>query len=277
MLSWRYPEVTAMAIVPLAAETLRRPSPCDHLIQAYTDDNFLAEVVGEFISTGLRQNEGAIIIATPKHLGLFTDNLQTLRTDVAAATSGHQLLLLDAERTLERFTVDGRPDRTAFLEIITSALEHVRRAGYPRLRLYGEMVDLLWATDLDATVELEQLWNEVLRDPALSLLCAYRLDPVERRVQGVLRRVTRCHSHLLPAEDYDAFEWAVTEAYRDVFGTPSDADALRDLIVKFESGTTMPRAHAAMFALQDLSRIIASDVGDRAAAYYRGRRTRARG
>jgi hypothetical protein len=68
----------------------------------------------------------------------------------------------------------------------------------------------------------------------------------------------------------------VTEAYRDVFGTPSDADALRDLIVTFESGTTMPSAHAAMFALQDLSRGIASDVGDRAATYYRSRRNRSR-
>ena len=265
-----------MAIVPLAAETLRSPSPCDHLIQAYTDDAFLAETVGEFIATGLKVNEGAIIIATPKHLGLFGDSLQALRIDIAAATAGNQILLLDAERTLERFMVDGRPDRTAFFEVITSALEHVRRAGYPRLRLYGEMVDLLWASDLDATVELEQLWNEVLKDPTLSLLCAYRLDPVERRVQGVLRRVTRCHSHLLPAEDYEVFEAAVTEAYRDVFGTPSDADALRNLIVKFESGTTMPPAHAALFALQDLSRSIASDVGARAAAYYRGRRPRAR-
>jgi hypothetical protein len=116
----------------------------------------------------------------------------------------------------------------------------------------------------------------VLKDPTLSLLCAYRLDPVERRVQGVLRRVTRCHSHLLPAEDYEVLEAAVTEAYRDVFGTPSDADALRDLIVKFETATTMPPAHAALFALQDLSRSIASDVGARAATYYRGRRTRTR-
>ena len=72
-----------MAIVPLAAETLRSPSPCDHLIQAYTDDAFLAETVGEFIATGLKVNEGAIIIATPKHLGLFGDSLQALRIDVA--------------------------------------------------------------------------------------------------------------------------------------------------------------------------------------------------
>src|SRR2546427_4118470 len=99
------------------------------------------------------------------------------------------------------------------------------------------MVDLLWASDLDATVELEQLWNEVLKDPTLSLLCAYRLDPVERRVQGVLRRVTRCHSHLLPAEDYEGFEAAGAGAYPDGVGTPSGAGALPNLIVEVWSGT----------------------------------------
>ncbi len=265
-----------MAIVPLAADTLRRPSPCDHLIQAYSDDTFLAEVVGEFITTGLRANEGAVIIATPEHLGLFAQSFGSARIDVEAAASSHQLLLLDADRTLERFMVEGRPDRTAFFEVITSALEHVRRAGYPRLRLYGEMVDLLWASNLQATVELEQLWNEVLRDPTLSLLCAYRLDPTERSVQGVLRQVTHCHSHLLPTEDYEAFDTAVTEAYRDVFGTPSDSDALRDLVVTFETATKMPPAHAAMFALQALSSRLAADVRTRAELYYGQRRSRRR-
>jgi hypothetical protein len=254
----------------VTASPSRNTSPCDHLIQAYTDDAFLARVVTGYISAGLARHEGSVIIATPAHTGAFTDRLATGGVDVPALVSAGQMLFLDAERTLESFMVEGRPDRTAFFSVAAAALDHVRRAGFRTIRLYGEMVDLLWQDQLEAALELERLWNEVLTDERLSLLCAYRIDALDRHAKGVLRHVTHCHSRLLPSDDPERFDEAVERAYADVFGVTGDVTALRDLMVsRYSQGTAVPAAHAALFALDDMPPVIANDVRARARQLYR--------
>ena len=253
-----------------ASEVLRSPSPCDHLIQAYTDDAFLGKVVAEYVAAGFEQGEAAVLIATPEHTALFSERFAALGIDVPTAVRARQLLFLDADQTLARLMVDGRPDRQIFLSILATTLDHVRAAGYRRIRLYGEMVDLLWADSLDATLELERLWNEVLADERLSLFCAYRIDPLDRQVQGVLRQVTHCHSHLLPVENSERFAEAVDRAYTDVFGVDGDVQTLRQLLVAHEHlATEMPSAQAAMFALESLLPTIAESVRLKARQYYR--------
>src|SRR5258706_6098765 len=48
-------------------EILKAPALGDHIVQVYQDEEFLAEAVGEYIGVGLRQDEGAIVIATLEH------------------------------------------------------------------------------------------------------------------------------------------------------------------------------------------------------------------
>jgi hypothetical protein len=257
------------------SDVLRLPSPCDHFVQVYTDDAYLAAVVADYIGTGLERQEGAIVIATSAHVSLFIERLTALGVDVPEMAARRRLLFLDAAQTLDRFMVDGEPDRSRFLGVTTAALDHVRSSGCREVRLYGEMVDLLWGTRLGATVELERLWDEVLRDERLSLLCAYRLDPFDRQVQGVLRRVTQCHSHLLPAENLERFEQAIDRAYAEVFGVGADVDTLRELMVSAQNlPTAMREAHAAMFALDSMPELIAQDVRARAQRHFVNRASR---
>ena len=253
-----------------ASDVVRRPSPCDHLIQAYTDDGFLAGVVADYVGTGFELGEAAVIIATRPHVTLFSDRLTARGVDVPGALAARQLLFLDAQQTLGRFMVDGQPDRSRFLAVVATALDRVRSAGYRGIRLYGEMVDLLWGHNLEATIALERLWNEVLADERLSLFCAYRLDPLGRQVQGVLRLVTHCHSHSLPVQDPERFQQAVDRAYTEVFGVRGDARMLRNLMIERQSLTTaMPDAQAALFALEKMPPLIANEVRDRAQRHYR--------
>jgi len=257
---------------------LQRPEPCDHLVQAYTSDHFLAEVVADYIGIGLKRAEAAVIIATAAHVEAFSSALRVLGIDVTAQVERRRLLFLDAEQTLAKFMVDGRPDRTSFLRIVATALEYVRASAGTGIRLYGEMVDLLWSENVEATIQLEELWNSVLADQRLSLLCAYRMDPLDGAVKGVLRQVTRCHSHFVAVEDYERFEQAVDKAYTDVFGIGGDVAVLRDLMVS-RSGlsTKMPAAHAAVFALETMAPIISSEIRARARDQYRaGSRSRSR-
>jgi len=247
----------------------RTPAPCDHVIQLYTADGFLTRAVGAFVGTGLRQGDGAVVIATPPHVEAITRALGA-DVDVDAARARTQLVILDAQGCLDHFMRDGRPDAGKFFTIVGAVLDRVTAAGYPRMRLFGEMVDLLWDHNLPATLELEELWNQVLAARGVSLLCAYRIDNFDRHAhRGVLHQLTRSHSHLVPVEDYARLERAVDHAYREVFGPDSEPSLLRQILGRpAEGGPVMPPAQAALLALRDVRRDLAEDVLERARRHY---------
>ena len=249
---------------------LRTPQPCDHLIQLYTDEAFFARVVSEFLETGFADGAGAVVMATPAHVEAITARLAGARIDVAAALARRQLVVADAEATLAEFMVDGMPDRAKFVAAITPALDRIRAAGYRQVRAFGEMVDLLWDHNLPATVALEALWNELLADRRVSLLCAYRIDNFDRAAhRGALHQLTQEHTHLIPVEDYERLETAVTRAYADVFGSLGDPALLREHVVAaHKSPAVMPGAQTALVALRGLSGDIADAVLERAHHYY---------
>jgi hypothetical protein len=247
----------------------RAPAPRDHVVQLYTDEAFLTRAVGEFAGAGLAQGEGAVLIATPPHLDAFTRALGA-RLDVDAACARTQLVVLDAQVCLDRFMRGGRPDAEKFFAVIGGVLDRVGAAGYPRVRLFGEMVDLLWNLDLPATLRLEELWSQVLAARGLSLLCAYRIDNFDRRAhRDVLHAISGCHSHLVPVEDYARLERAVDHAYREVFGAESEPALLRQLFARRPAGSpVMPPAQAALLGLREIHRDVAEDVLERARQYY---------
>jgi MEDS: MEthanogen/methylotroph, DcmR Sensory domain len=253
---------------------LRRPGPCDHVIQLYTDEAFLGRVVGEFLRSGLSAGEAAVIIATPEHVSLFRQTLSAAGADVAAAEAAGRLVIRDAQQSLAQFMIDGMPDRDRFFVLTKSLLHQITTRGYPKVRLYGEMVDLLWNRSMPATVALEELWNEVLADTGASLLCAYGIDNFDRHVhRGILHQITACHSELIPVEDYDRLGQAIVRAYEDVFGDSDDAALLRNHVAsEYKERTAMPGAQAALLGLRDLAPVIADSVIDRARHYYRRQR-----
>ncbi|HYE93574.1 MAG TPA: MEDS domain-containing protein [Terriglobales bacterium] len=252
------------------AETLRRPQPCDHLIQLYTDEGFLGRAVGAFLGAGLAGGEAAVIIATPPHAALFRERLAADGLDVAAAEARGQLVVRDAQASLGAFMVDGMPDRDRFRALVTPVLAYITASGFGRTRLYGEMVDLLWNHSLPATVALEQLWNEVLAETRVSLLCAYGIDTFDRQIQrGVLHQITACHTELIPVEDYGRLERAVDLAYADVFGSAGEATLLREhMVARYKAATKMPAPQAALLALRDVAPLVADSLVDRARFHF---------
>jgi DcmR-like sensory protein len=248
-----------------------RPRPPGHLVLAYTDDRHLARVVADYVAAGISQHEPAVIIATPPHARLFAQRLALLGIDAAGAIERRDILVLDAQETLATFMVDGWPDRDGFRSVLAAALEHVRPSGAGAVRLYGEMVELLWRDSVDATMELERMWNEAIAGESVSLLCGYRLDGLDRRMQGMLRSISRCHAQLLPIEDQPRLDQAVTRAYAEVFGPGDDTRKLRALMVtSADLGTVMPDAQAALLALDSMPPVIANDVRSRARRHYAG-------
>jgi hypothetical protein len=250
---------------------LRAAQPRDHIAQLYTDDRFLTRAVTEFVGAGLMAGEVVVIVSTPAHLRAFDEHLG-LTLDLAAARAANQLVVLDAETSLAQLVVDGQIDRSVFLSFVNAMLDRAEAAGNGRVRLFGEMVDMLCERDAEAAAELEGLWNGVLAERHVSLLCAYRVDNFDRLVhRRLLHQISRSHSHLIPVEHYQRLESAVDRAYREVFGAEGDTAALRDLLVAGVPPTpVMPPAEAALIALRGLRTDIADAVLERARYYYTG-------
>ena len=179
---------------------LRSPYPCDHIIQLYTSPEVLVRALARFVGSALEQGEAAVVIAAAKRIAALTKRLVETGYDVASTNGQGAFVTLDAERCLAKFMVDGVPDRAGFRSVVTPILDRLRDAGYKKIRLFGEMVNVLWPHNSDAaTVRLEELWNERIADYELCLLCAYHVDPVDVELRrGILHRITRCHSHAFP-------------------------------------------------------------------------------
>ena len=227
-------------------DLVRHAGDRDHMVQLYSDAEFLVESVVRFIGAGLARGEAAIIIARPEHRERFIHELAREGLHPSPA-----LRFLDAETTLSSFLVEGMPEWTAFHRIAGGAIAELR-LQYPSVRAYGEMVDMLWQRgQRQAALRLEEFWNELGALQTFSLLCAYGIDPLDAASYGggALEAVCKCHTHLIPARDYGRFNDAVGNATKEVLDQPL-AQMLLSLAASHGAQTQMPLGQAALIWLK---------------------------
>lgn len=231
-------------------ELLQRPSSGDHFVQVYKDEAFLLEAVAEYAGTGLRRGEAVVIIATPSHRAAFVQQLAGDGVDAEEALQRGQLLLLDADETLARFTLGGMPEWQGFRALIGDLIAKLR-LEYPTVRAYGEMVDLLWRRgEREAAIRLEEFWNDLAGLQTFSLLCAYYMDNLDQAAySGPLDCICRVHSHLIAARDSKRFDEAVVEASEAVLDQTL-AQMLLLLSQRHRPQTAMPQGQATLLWLQ---------------------------
>lgn len=210
----------------------------EHFVQLYEDSAALAEAVADYVGEGLRNGEAVVIIATPAHRAAFLGNI--------SPTEG--LRVLDAEETLAQIMANGTPNWRAFREVIGGLIADLR-LRHPTVRAYGEMVDVLWQRgEREAAIRLEEYWNELGQVQTFSLLCAYRMNPLDGALYGgPLESVCRAHSRLLPARDQQRIDDAVHEASRKVLDQPL-AGILLSMAASHRDN--LPAGQAALFWLK---------------------------
>src|ERR1700682_2198336 len=165
-------------------DLLKHPDGGDHFVQFYQDKSFLADAVAAYVGAGLREGEAAVVIATPEHAQIFLRELEARGLYPQQALRRDQLRLLDAEDTLARFMVNGSCDWQAFHELCGGAIAELR-LQYPRVRAYGEMVDVLWRDGMrEEAIKLEGFWHQLGKLQTFSLLCAYEIDNLDRSAHG---------------------------------------------------------------------------------------------
>jgi hypothetical protein len=70
--------------------------------------------------------------------------------------------------------VGDRPNAERFEDTINPIVDRAAGSRKRLVRIYGEMVDVLWSSGLeDAALSLEILWHQLIAGRKCSLLCGY--------------------------------------------------------------------------------------------------------
>ena len=165
----------------------------EHLVQFYARDRELISRLADYVVAG--GDDVALIVATPAHRRALVRRLTRVGFDPMAAQQSGDLVLLDAAATLGRFSDGATLDPRSFDEVIGGLLDRAVAAGRT-IRVYGEMVALLWAAgQVNAALELEDLWNDLGRRSAFTLLCGYPADVADAGHESI-ERICRAHSQV---------------------------------------------------------------------------------
>ena len=143
----------------------------DAFVEFCDTEERLVEDVVHFAHEGLSGGEAVLVIATAPHRAAFERALADRGFDVEQGKKESRLLMEDAAATLNRFLVDGRPDEARLTGVLDGL---VARAGQRKLRVYGELVNMLWlAGQRTSALRLDELWCAAVKERHLPLFCAY--------------------------------------------------------------------------------------------------------
>ena len=237
--------------------------PSDHIVQLYQDQDFLNRAVCRFAGAALTNGEGIILVPTMPHWNAIRPRLEAEGVDVEAARKRGQLTVVDADELLPRFMKDAMPDSPVFLGLAADVIAKARGADqYPKVRWWGEMVNVLWERgDAAASMNLEDLFDQLAHKHDIAIFCSFLMDNFNGEVHAhMLPRLGENHSHLIPVEDYACLERAVADALRETVG-PDEARVLEgQLLSQYQAPLKMPRAQALLLALRQVLPAIADPV-----------------
>jgi hypothetical protein len=183
---------------PTSTALLTNPHPCGHIVYPYTDENLVEQAVCLFASAGIRGGEGVILIMTAHHDAAMKVRLQREGFDVVDLERSGRLTFVTTEHLLAKFMEDGTLNEGLFHRVVGEFIDRAKAAvsnGHMgKVRVFGEMVSQLRNADLMATTRLEELWNDVITQHSVALLCSYALHNPEDHIPKAL---TELHSETI--------------------------------------------------------------------------------
>jgi hypothetical protein len=252
---------------------LAAAGPRDHIVQLYQDQQFLNRAVCRFAAGAIANGEGVILVPTAAHWEAFRPRLEAEGVNVEAAQGNGQLTVVDADELLPRFMKDAMPDAPVFLGLAADVIAKARgEARYPKVRWWGEMVNLLWEQgNVAASMNLEDQFDRLAEHHEIAIFCSFVMDNFNSEVQSrLLPRLGQNHSHLIPVEDYARLERAVGGALRHTVGADDARVLEQQLLSNYAPAFQMPRAQALLLALRESLPEVAEAVLARSRALYHG-------
>ena len=168
-----------------------------HAVRFYYDGDGLCQIVSDFLAEGFNAGQPAVIVATPHHAARIEALLTARGFDVAVLKRTGDFVVTNASEMLARITLDGMPDPIRFERTVAPLLQTAASRGTP-VRVYGEMVDLLWkAGDTHSAQRLETFWNDLASKRSFVLVCAYALEGFTHSAH--ISEICAHHTHVVTA------------------------------------------------------------------------------
>jgi CheY-like chemotaxis protein len=170
-----------------------------HEVEFYADDAGLVDGFARFIEAALEEGNPIIVVATDSHQASLLQRLIADGFNMPVEIEQGNYIPLEVRETLSSFMVNDSPDRVMFRkmagDLITKAAKQAR-GDHRRVAVCGEGVHTLFATgNVEATITLERMWNEIGTQYELDILCAYfRSDFATEENISTLERVCTEHS-----------------------------------------------------------------------------------
>jgi KaiC/GvpD/RAD55 family RecA-like ATPase len=179
------------------AAILANPDPCGHIVYPYTDETQVAEAVCLYATAGLRKGEGVVLVMAADHYQPIRRRLEREGFNLRQLERIGQLICEDARSLLSTFMFDGTIDELVFKAKVGKLIERAKVSGGKGrpVRVFGEMVDLIWESNPRTTQRLEELWNDVIAAYSVPLLCAYSLAGT--KLSEFPAPLRACHSHAI--------------------------------------------------------------------------------
>lgn len=171
----------------------------DHAVQVYRDDRTLLDSVESFVGSGLRSGESVIVIATAPHLHELEKRLRGGWHDIDRCRWEDRYIAVLAQETLLHFMVDGMPEESLFEQVAGDLVARARGRGR-KLRVFGEMVGVLWAEgNKDAALRLEHLWIRLQARERFPLFCGYARSQLRAgSVESDIVSICGAHTRIVP-------------------------------------------------------------------------------
>ncbi len=178
-----------------------------HAVLFYLEENFLLNLLCDFIAGSLRAGNGVVIIVTTSHQQALIERLSQSGIDVGALMSKGSYVAIDANEIFGKYLVDGNSDLLPLGLLLCNAIEGVCKAVQltgARAMVFGELVTLLWQRrQLETVLALEGFWEQVSGRLPFALLCVYPITEfVEPGTEEAFVRICATDSILIPPDSY---------------------------------------------------------------------------
>ncbi|KAJ3051414.1 hypothetical protein HK097_007564 [Rhizophlyctis rosea] len=158
-------------------------------------------VITSFVAPISKSRDAAIIIAHKHRLDRVEAALRSRNIDLDRKRLCGQVTLLDAEAVLDSLlSGTDRVVQARFDELILGAVLNTAAVCAGNIFAYGELVDILSARgEFEAAIELEEMWERLLKRQRVSLLCGYDMKNFrEESDYDAFVKVCRTHTVVAP-------------------------------------------------------------------------------
>jgi DcmR-like sensory protein len=167
-------------------------------VAAFFDSHLdLVDAASDFFEGGLRAGCACICVTTDDHRAMILAELELRGFDIARAIAEGQFVPLDANSIVKRIVDAGvvRPDE--FRRSLAATVVACERR-FPYVVGFGEVVRILVDTGhVQAALDLEQLWSEIVKTHELQLYCAYSSAARDKLEDAHLAQVCAAHERIL--------------------------------------------------------------------------------